>query len=175
MNKQKINTKGIALMGVLMAMQLILTRFLVIQTPFVRIGFSFIPTTIMAMTFGPLLTGVGSTLSDFIGITLFPSVGGGYFPGFSVSAFLSGAIYGWFFYKKEMTWQRVLMANLVVMILIDMIMNTFWLYLMMGPGVLAQIPFRIGKSLILLPIQVGLMYGLGNKGVLKGQVARFQA
>lgn len=173
MNTQKITTKGIVLMGVLMAMQLILTRFLSIQTPIVRIGFSFIPTAIMAMIFGPLLTGVGSTLSDFIGITLFPTVGG-YFPGFSVSAFLSGAIYGWFFYKKEMTWQRILLANVIIVILIDMILNTFWLYLMMGPGVIAQIPLRVGKSLLLLPIKVGVIYGLGNQGVLKNQMARFQ-
>lgn len=173
MNNKKITTKGIALMGILMAMQLILTRFLVIQTNFVRIGFSFIPTTIMAMMFGPLLTGVGSTLSDFVGITLFPTVGA-YFPGFSVSAFLSGAIYGWFFYKKEMTWQRVLIANIIVVVLVDMILNTYWLYLMMGPGVFAHVPVRIIKSLIVLPIQVSIMYGLGNKEVLKNQIARFQ-
>lgn len=171
---QKISTRGIALMGILMAMQLILTRFLVIQTPFVRVSFLFIPTTVMAMVFGPLLTGVGSMLSDFVGISLFP-VGGGYFPGFSVSAFLTGAIYGWFFHKKEFTWQRVVLANLLVMIFIDMVLNTYWLYLIIGPAVIAQIPIRIGKSLILFPIQVLLMYTLGNQGILQKQVTRFQA
>ena len=171
---QKISTRGIALMGILMAMQLILTRFLVIQTPFVRVSFLFIPTTVMAMVFGPLLTGVGSMLSDFVGISLFP-VGGGYFPGFSVSAFLTGAIYSWFFHKKEFTWQRVVLANLLVMIFIDMVLNTYWLYLIIGPAVIAQIPIRIGKSLILFPIQVLLMYTLGNQGILQKQVTRFQA
>lgn len=173
--RNKIGTRGIALMGMLMAMQLILTRFLVIQTPFVRIGFSFIPTTVMGMTFGPLFTGIGTMLSDFIGITLFPGPGGGFFPGFSLSAFLAGAIYGVFFYKKEMTWQRVLIANILVTVLIDILLNTYWLYLTMGPGILANIPLRVGKSLILLPIQVGMMYALGNQSLLKKQVARFQA
>ena len=173
MKTNRINAKTIAMMGVLMGMQLILTRFIVIQTPFVRIGFSFIPTIIMAMMFGPILTGVGSTLSDFVGITLFPTVGA-YFPGFSLSAFLTGVIYGVFFYKKEMTWRRVILANVIVMVVIEMVLNTYWLYLMLGPGVLGQLPFRIVKSLILLPIQVGMMYAIGNKGILKNQMARFQ-
>ena len=172
--RNKIGTKGIALMGILMAMQIILSRFLVIQTPFVRIGFAFIPTIVMAMVFGPLFTGIGSTLSDFIGISLFPT-GGGYFPGFSLSAFLTGVIYGSFFYKKEMTWQRILIANLLVTFLIDICLNTFWLYLIMGPGVIAHVPLRIGKALILLPIQVLVMYALGNQGVLKRQITRFQS
>lgn len=171
--RSKIGTKGIALMGILMAMQLILTRFLVIQTPFVRIGFSFIPTMVMALVFGPLMTGIGSTLSDFIGISLFP-VGGGYFPGFSLSAFVSAAIYGFFFYKKELTWRRIITANLLVTVLVDMVMNTLWLYILMGPGVIAQVPLRIAKALILLPLQVMIMYALGNQGVLKRQITRFQ-
>lgn len=173
MKTKRITARTIAMMGILMAMQLILTRFLSIQTPIVRIGFSFIPTAIMAMMFGPLLTGAGSVLSDFIGITLFPT-SGAYFPGFSLSAFLSGVLYGWFFYKKDMTWQRILLANVIILIVVDLVMNTYWLYLMMGPGIIAQIPLRLVKSLIILPIKVGVMYALGNKGILRGQMARFQ-
>ncbi|WEG73454.1 folate family ECF transporter S component [Vagococcus intermedius] len=172
MFSKKITTREIALMGVLMALQLILTRFLSIQTPFVRIGFSFIPTALMAMTFGPMLTGVGSLLSDFVGISLFP-VTGPYFPGFSFSTFLTGVIYGWFFYKKELTWSRIIVANLLVTIIVDIFLNTLWLYMMMGPIAIAQLPLRVGKNIIQFPIKVFIMYFLGHNVVLQKQLTRF--
>lgn len=49
--KQHLQSKQIALMGMLMALQLIVTRFLALETPIVRISFLFIPTVIMAMIF----------------------------------------------------------------------------------------------------------------------------
>ena len=170
---KKLSTKGIALMGILMGLQLIFTRFLAIETPIVRVSFTFIATVMMAMIFGPLLTGVCSTLSDFIGIMLFPKTAP-YFPGFSLSAFITGIIYGVFFYKKEMTLKRVIIANLIVNILVDICMNTLWLYMIMGPAAIAQFPVRLIKICILFPIRVAIMFALGNQGLLKQQVIRFQ-
>ncbi|MGO2267124.1 folate family ECF transporter S component [Vagococcus salmoninarum] len=173
MVKQKLRTKDIALMGLLMALQLIFTRFLSIETPFLRIGFSFIPTVIMGIIFGPLLTGVGSTLSDFIGISLFAKTGP-YFPGFSLSAFLGGAIYGYFFYKKEITLKRVILAKLVVSLVVSLLLNTTWLYMMMGQAALVQLPIRIVRIIIGFPIEVFIIYYLGNHRILKQQIQRFQ-
>lgn len=173
MVKQKLRTKDIALMGLLMALQLIFTRFLSIETPFLRIGFSFIPTVIMGIIFGPLLTGVGSTLSDFIGISLFAKTAP-YFPGFSLSAFLGGAIYGYFFYKKEITLKRVILAKLVVSLVVSLLLNTTWLYMMMGQAALVQLPIRIVRIIIGFPIEVFIIYYLGNHRILKQQIQRFQ-
>ncbi|MGY3749937.1 folate family ECF transporter S component [Vagococcus acidifermentans] len=157
MNRNYFTARTIATMGLLMALQMILTRFLAIQLPFLRISFSFIPTVMMGLLFGPLLAGVGTTLADFIGITLFP-VTGSYFPGFSVSAFLTGAIYGLFFHKRDISWRSAFISNLLIMVIIDIILNTLWLYLMMGPVAIANLPLRIGKALLQFPVNVFLTY-----------------
>jgi len=128
----------------------------------------------MAMIFGPLLTGVASALSDFIGFFLFSRSAAPFFPGFTFSAFVSGLLYGFFFYKKEVTWKRVVFAVLLDSILIDVIANTFWLYLLMGPGTIAQIPVRITKAVLLFPIKVGVIHFMGNQSVLTKQIKKFQ-
>ncbi len=172
-NKKRWSARNIAMMGMLMAMQLILTRFLAIETPFVRISFLFVPTVIMGMLFGPFLTATGSALTDFFGVMLFPKTGS-YFPGFTLSAVLTGLIYGYFFYRKEMTLTRVILANALVTVLISIGLNTLWLYMIMGPGVLAELPLRIGKDLILLPIQIMITYAVGNQSLIKKQRLKFQ-
>ncbi|MGO3731804.1 MAG: folate family ECF transporter S component [Vagococcus sp.] len=174
MERKSFTTKSIALMGLLMGLQIILTRFLSIQTPLVRIGFTFIAVALMGLMFSPLIAGLGNALADFIGITLFP-VTGGFFPGFSVSAFMTAAIYSVFFYKKEMTLKRIIIANVIVTLVVDLVMNTFWLYLMLGPGSLAGFPLRVLKSAVLLVIQVIGTYWLVNVPVLQKQLLRFAA
>lgn len=169
--KKKIDSRSISLMGLLMAMQIVLTRFLSIQTPIVRIGFSFIPIVMMGMMFNPLIAGVGNLFADFIGIMIFGS-SGPYFPGFSLTAFMSGATYSLFFYKKEMSVGRIILACLVVTLLCDVVLNTLWLY-MMAPASIAQFPIRLGKSAILLPIKVMIVYAISNNPIIREKMRRF--
>jgi len=44
----------LTIVGILVAMQIVLTRILSIQTPIVRIGFSFLPLALTAKLYGPL-------------------------------------------------------------------------------------------------------------------------
>ncbi|QIL45879.1 folate family ECF transporter S component [Vagococcus coleopterorum] len=175
MNKRKMSTRTIALMGILMAMQIILTRFLSIQTPFVRIGFTFVPIVIMSMMFNPWITGVGTLLADFVGIIVFGSTGP-YFPGFSLSALLTGLVYSFFFYKKEMSLKRIIVASLIVGLVIELGLNTVWLYMIApGPGVLAQVPLRLGKAAILIPIKIFVIYLISHNQVMQNQIKRFRS
>lgn len=171
MEKKKMSSRSISLMGLLMAMQIVLTRFLSIQTPIVRIGFAFIPIVMMGMMFNPLIAGVGNLFADFIGIMLFGS-SGPYFPGFSLTAFVSGAAYSVFFYKKEMSLLRIILACIAVTLLCDVFLNTLWLY-MMAPASLAQFPIRLGKSAIMLPIKMIIIYGISHNPVLINKMKQF--
>ncbi len=78
---------------------------------------------------------------------------------------MAGAIYGYFYYKKEMTWQRVILATLLVTVLINIILTPLWLSLMYGVN-LANFAWwvpRLIKTVIFFPIQVIATYYLGNK------------
>ena len=84
MNKSKsplFTTHSIALMGLLLAAEIVLSRFCSIATWNIKIGFTFIPLVLSAGLFGPIGAGVLAALADFLGAILFPI--GPYFPGFT--------------------------------------------------------------------------------------------
>lgn len=173
MEKQRFTAKSIALMGVLMALDLILSRFFAIPTQFVKISFAFIPLVFMGMLYTPIVAGSANALSDFIGANLFPT--GPYFPGFTLTAFLSGFIYSVFYYKKEMTLKRIITVNLIVTVFLNLGLNTLWLYMMYGKGALAFIPSRIISSSIMFVVHIFGTYWLGNVKVLQNQLIKFNA
>ncbi len=156
-----------------MAGQIIFDRFFAFETPLLRITFSFIPTVLMAMILGPTLTATGSALSDFFGIMLFPK-NGTYFPGFTISALITGYIYGVFFYKKKISWKSTIIARLLITLIVNLFLNTLWLYMLQGKAVIAFLPSRIIKDLLLFPIQVVIIYVMGNHKELKKQITKFQ-
>lgn len=61
--------------------------------PALRIGFGGLPIMISGILFGPLVGGVVGLVADLIGFLLNP-MGGTYFPGFTISAALTGIIPG---------------------------------------------------------------------------------
>lgn len=61
----------IVYMGLLIALKVILTRFLSIQTPIVRIGFGFLPIAVAGIMFGPIFAGIAA-IADILGMIIFP-------------------------------------------------------------------------------------------------------
>lgn len=139
-------------MALFIALEVILTRFLSIQTPVVRIGFTFLPIAISAIMFGPVFSGIGAAIADVLGMLLFPY--GAYFPGFTLTAFLNGFIFGIFFYKKEPTLVRVILASVVATVICSLLLDTIWLYMILDKAIAILLPSRIIKALIIIPVQV---------------------
>lgn len=71
-------TKVLVMMALFVAMEVILTRFLSIQTPTIRIGFGFVPIALSAILLGPWRGGLTAVLADLLGMLLFSK--GMYFP-----------------------------------------------------------------------------------------------
>ncbi len=144
---QKLTT-----LALLIAIEILLSRFLSISTPIVKIGFSFLPIAIIAMLYGPLAAGMGYAAADFIGAWLFPI--GPYFPGFTVTCFFCGMAYGLILYRpgKPVGWMRIFCAAAVVLLL-QLVLDTVWVAVITGKGYLALLPARITKVLVMLPIQ----------------------
>ncbi|MDF2678515.1 MAG: hypothetical protein K0Q97_2867, partial [Bacillota bacterium] len=95
----KIDTQSLVLMGTLIAIEIVLSRFLSLSAWNMRIGFGFVPLAIAAMLLGPVKAGIVGAVADIIGAILFPT--GAFFPGFTLTAFLKGVVYGLFLYKKQ--------------------------------------------------------------------------
>jgi ECF transporter S component (folate family) len=159
--KQNPSVKRLTTMAVLIAMNIILTRFLSIQTPIVRIGFSFLPIAISAILYGPWWAGGGAAAADLLGMMLFPT--SGYFPGFTLTAFLTGAVFGLIFYNKTLSWPRVIAGVAVVCLVINLGLDTVWLYFITGQGYAALFVPRIIKTALMIPIETIFIYLMGQR------------
>lgn len=144
--------KKVVYLAMFIAITCVLSRFLSIQLPFIKITFSFIPIALAAMIFGPVYGGVAAGIEDLIGAILFPK--GAFFPGFTLSATLVGVIYGLVLYKKPKTTARFIIANLIIAVGINILLNTSWLAIMYDKGFMALSVARIAKALIMIPIEV---------------------
>lgn len=158
----KLNTTTIVVIAFLMALEIILTRFLSIQLPIVRLGFGFLPVALMGILYGPLWAGATYALGDILGMLIFPSPFP-YFPGFTLTALLVGIVYGLVLHNNQITWKRTLLATSIVCILLNLGLDTLWLYLTMDKAVVALMPARLLKCAIMLPVQTILIYTLWNK------------
>ena len=123
----KISTKTMAQVALLVAVEVVLNRFLSINTTEVKIGFSFLPIALCGMLFGPVWAAVAGGLSDVVGATLFPI--GTYHPGFTIVAALMGAVFGLFLRKKEggRFVAGVACSMVINCLVLGLCVNTFWI------------------------------------------------
>jgi ECF transporter S component (folate family) len=154
-NKNKTPLSGMIAIALLMALDIVLTRILSINTPVLRISLSFMPIALMAAAYGPLWAGAACAIDDIIGATLFPTAS--FFPGFTLTAFLTGFTFGVFLHRKPVTWRRTLPAAAIVCLVYSLCLDSLWLWIMMGNGFFALIPMRIAKAGIMLPVETALI------------------
>ncbi|MCX7709262.1 MAG: folate family ECF transporter S component [Clostridia bacterium] len=151
-------TRTMVFMGLFVAMEVILKGFLYYQpTPTLRFTFESVVIAISAIAFGPILAGIGAVLTDIISYLLHPA--GPFFPGLTLSAFLVGGIYGLILYNKKVSLIRVVIAAAVVMVFIELGLNTFWLSMLYQKGVILLFMQRLTK-LFMLPVQVFVIYSV---------------
>ena len=90
--KKKISVLILAQVAMLLAMEVILSRFFFIATPVTKFSFAFVPLAVCGALFGPVYGGIMGALADLLGATLFPI--GPYFPGYTLNNALHGVALG---------------------------------------------------------------------------------
>lgn len=133
------------------AMSIVLSQFASITvTPNLKIGFSALPNELVDYLFGPVVGSLFGGGMDIIKFMLKPE--GGFIPGLTFNAMLAAFIYGMFLYKRPLSLRRMLAAKLVVAVLCNIILGTYWLSMINGKGYLAILPARAIKNLIQWPV-----------------------
>lgn len=157
------NVNQLAIMGVLIAMDVILARFLSINTPITRVGFAFIARAIAAIVLGPLQAAAVGFFADFIGAIVFPS--GAYFPGFTLTAAMIGLIYGLFLHRK-VTIPRIVAAVVASQIVCSLGLNTLWLAIITGTDYFALLSTRLIQAAVTGAVQILTIFVLQGAFVL---------
>ena len=150
MKKKKLSTETIVVAACMIALEIVLSKLVSINISFLRIGFGFLPILILAILYGPIVSGLAYAIGDLIGAFVFPT--GAFFPGFTVTAALTGVIFGLVLYNKKITIPRALVANTLVCVLCNLLLNTYWLTFMLGKGFTVLLASRAIKEIVAIPI-----------------------
>lgn len=163
----KLSIKSIALLGILSALQIVISRF-TFGTSFLKIGFTFTIIILIAKWFGPIWGCFVGIINDYLGTLL---IGGPIFIGFTVTAITVMVIYGIFFYNQEyISWKRAFLATFLVLLIANAFMNTIWismLYHYTAPATLKLFEIRATKELIMLFIEAPIIYFITNNAQLE--------
>ena len=153
---KKLNTRTIAQLAILVAMEVVLSRFLSINIWSNKIGFAFVPVAVTAMLYGPLTTGLTAAAADLIGALLFPS--GPFFPGFTLTTFLGGVVYSLAFHKKQSA-PRILAAVLIREFVLSLLLNTLWISIMYSsPYWPLLVSDRAIQCIVMTPVQFTVIW-----------------
>ncbi len=152
MNHEK--TKKLTTLAILVAMHIILSRFLSYSVWNMKIGFDFLPVAVAAVLYGPAGAAVVGGLGDFIGAILFPI--GPYFPGYTLSAALSGAVLGVFLHKQQPL-PHVLGAVAVNQWLISLLLTSFWISFTNLTPYWPMVGARVPQCAIMTAVQIPVL------------------
>ena len=142
-------------MALLIALEIVLSRFLSISAWNTKIGFAFVPVVLAALLLGPLWAGIVAALADFLGAMLFPV--GAFFPGFT--AFLMGLCYGLFLHRKQ-SLPRILGAVAVHQLALSLLLNTLWISVLYGSPFGPLLLSRLPQCALLAAVQLALIPAL---------------
>ena len=143
--KDLFKTKNLALMALLVAANVVFSRFLSINTFNIKIGFTFLTVMMAAYLFGPVGAMLVGGIGDVIGALLFPIAP--FFPGFTLTAVITGLLYS-FFINKKTSLPKIIIGVVVTELLCSGLMNTFWISYMYGSDFGALFVTRLTTQII---------------------------
>lgn len=154
------NVRTVTTAAMFGAISVVLGYFTIVIGDYIKIGFSTIANQFVYYLFGPVVGGVFGGALDVLKYLIKPT--GAFFPGFTIGAMVGGVIYGCFFYKKQLTLPRVLLAELTASVVCNMLLGTLWLSMLYGKAFMVLLPMRVFKNLIMWPINSMLFYTIAK-------------
>ncbi len=151
---------NLSIMAMLIALQIILSRFLSIPTAITKIGFSFLPIAFACKYLGVKEGMAVAGISDFLGAILFPI--GTYYVGFTLTAVIKALILWFLACRKSNIW-TVVTGVVVAEIICSILLNSFWISFYYGNGFVALLPSRLLQASVMIPVQIAVLYPLFTK------------
>ncbi len=159
-------TKKLTVCGMILALAVLAGALKIPINSYVEIRFSFLPIAIAGYLFGPLYGGIVGALSDILGFIVKPT--GAFFPGFTIAQAVTGVLYGAILRPRKqknelfpaISFSRILAAQLAVMLVVSMFLNTINLSILYGEGFIPVFISRLARTLIMFPINLILLSAL---------------
>lgn len=126
-------------------------------TPEIKVTFSFLAEAVAGALLGPVPSMICGALIDVIMWLIKPA--GAFFPGYTLSAILTGLIFGVFLYKADVKKIIILapLSKLCVNVFVNIMLNTVWLQIFTGKAYIALMSARIIKNLAAWPVESAVL------------------
>lgn len=167
------STRVLALSGLVCALAIIMEGLpIYLLGPSLKIYFSFLAVSLGCMCYGPLVGMAAGAVIDTVGFLL-SGYGEPYFPGYLVSAMLSGLVYGLLLYRRRPTLPRVILTRLIINYGSNVLLGSVWKAMLYGKGYLYYASTGAVKNTVLLPLEVFLTWVVLNAAVNYGLDRRY--
>ena len=128
-NHKTFTLRKLIVCAMLAALAIILDRFVPITfTESLKVTLTFVPVVVAASFYGPVEGAVVWGIADLLGALMFPR--GAYFPGFTVTSAIKGALFGIFLHtlrEKMHVVPRVTIPTVINNFIIGLVIDTFWI------------------------------------------------
>lgn len=142
---KNLKTKDLILVSLLIGLNVVLSRFLSINAWNIKIGFTFLTIYVGSYFYGPIGGMLVGGIGDLIGSLLFPT--GPYFPGFTLTAILTGLLYG-LLLKKNDDVKIIALTCIINEFVINLLINTYWVHVISDANYVVLLSTRIFQALI---------------------------
>ena len=159
------NTKKLIVSAQLLALDVVLTRLLAINTPLMKIGFGFAAVALCAVLYGPWWAALTAALGDIVGALLFPT--GAFFPGFTLTAACTGFIFGLCLYRRSKSLLWPILAAVLNVVLVSYLANTAMISYISGTPYATLLKARAVQLAVMLPVQLTVLAFLSRSAIIK--------
>lgn len=147
------NVRNLCVISLLLALRVCLNFLTIPISDACHLSFLFIVMGIIGGMYGPFVGAVCGTVGDVLCYIVHPM--GGYFIGFTASAAIAGVLYGLILYKNKFRIPRIIFAEILVDVVVNVLLNTLWISMLYGTGFWELlITVRIPKNLIMIPLSI---------------------
>ena len=143
--------KDLVTIALLLSLNIVLSRFLSISAWNIKIGFTFTTIFIAGYFYGPLGGALIGGLGDFLGAMLFPI--GPYFYGFTVTAILTGLLFG-FLLRKQYGMPQMILAAGINEFGLSLFLNTYWIHKLYKANYWALFSTRIFQCVVIFAVEL---------------------
>ena len=152
------NVRVLAFSGLVCAMAIVLESFPVyILGPSLKIYFSFVVVSLGCAYYGPVVGMIAGGIIDSVGFLL-AGYGEPYFPGYLITAVLSGLIYGVLLYKRRPTLLRILIVRLIINYGSNVLLGSVWKSMLYGKGYYYYLAKSLVKNIGMWPLEAVLLF-----------------
>ena len=151
------NVRMLTLAGIITAASIVLESFpIYLLGTSLKIYFSFLVISLGCYVYGPAVGILVGFANDTLGF-LISSFGEPYFPGYLITAMLSGLIYGTLLYRQRITVLRLVVVRLIINYGSNVLLGSVWKAMLYGKGYYYYFTTGLIKNTTMLPIEVLLM------------------